>query len=74
MKTKFKKGDRVKRLIDKTKPNGYKTGVVSEVYGRSIGNLNTDILPGIYPEMYEVKWDDGSTVGGYLSTGLEGVT
>jgi len=72
MKTKFTKGDRVKRRVNNMDPGaGHREGTVSEVYGRSKGVLNVDILPGIFPEIYEVKWDDGNTSRGYLSNSLE---
>jgi len=69
MKTKLTKGDRVKRIIDKSdKSKGFRHGSISEVYERSKG---VDTASVIFPNMYEVQWDDGNTSRGYLSSGLE---
>lgn len=58
---KFKIGDRVKRLN--------KTGTVTRCYSRGFKFFGSVFL-GPYPELYDVKWDDGSTGNAYLPHGL----
>ncbi len=57
----YKNGDRVKR-------DG-KTGTVIQCYSRPIKHYG-DFALGPYPELFDVKWDNGEIETGFLPHGL----
>ena len=62
--------DRVKRRVDVFDENSpYKYGTVVKCYSRAIKNYGFVRL-GPYPELYDVKWDDGEIEEGYLPHGI----
>lgn len=62
---KFKVGDHVKRDL--------MYGIIIERYTKPKINYSSFSL-GPYPELYRVKWDDGTVSGGFLPHGLRHTT
>ncbi|KKM67021.1 hypothetical protein LCGC14_1475370 [marine sediment metagenome] len=68
-------GERVKREINIYHPEkGIRFGIVIKRYSRPEKKYaNLGITLGPYPELYDVKWDDGSFEEGFLPHGIDKV-
>ncbi len=70
-----KLNDRVKRRIDVFDENSpYKYGTVIKCYSRPAKKYSSGYILGPYPELYDVKWDNGEIKEGYLPHGIENIS
>ncbi len=62
---------RVKRRIDVYNENSpYKYGTIIKCYNRPAKEYPSGYTLGPYPELYDVKWDNGEIHEGYLPHGI----
>jgi hypothetical protein len=68
----FKPGDRVTRPVDVyDSKSPIRHGVVVRRYGKAWYRGDSDWPTGYDPELYEVKWDDGTAGKGFFRHGLD---
>ena len=71
MKTRFQLNERVSREINVFAPEqGLRYGNVIEIYSVPKKDYGNGLVLGPYPELYKVRFDDGSVEGGFLPHGL----